>query len=70
MISSVRGDKDYQFINARKLPSLNDQAFPHYLSGLGYLGLDDKAKAIKEFKVALEISPDFLSAKIELDQLK
>ena len=48
----------------------NDQDFPHYLSCLGYLGFDDKAKAIKEFKVALEISPDFLSAKIELDQLK
>lgn len=63
------GDKDYQFISAKKLPSLDERAFPHYLSGLGYIGLGDKTKAQEEFKAALQISPDFLSAKIELMQL-
>ena len=63
------GDKDYQFINAKKLPSLDERAFPSYLSGLGYLGLGDKTRAREEFMAALQISPDFLSAKIELNQL-
>jgi hypothetical protein len=69
MIVKDSGDKDYQFISAKKFFSLDDKAFPHYLSGLGYIGLGDKIKARQEFKAALQISPDFLSAKIELDQL-
>lgn len=69
MVAKDSDDKDYQFISAKKLPSLDDKAFPHYLSGLGYLGLGDKTKAREEFKAALQISPDFLSAKIELTQL-
>ena len=63
------GDKDYQFISAKKLPSLDERAFTHYLSGLGYLGLGDKTRAKEQFIAALQVSPDFLSAKIELDQL-
>ena len=62
-------DKDYQFVNSKRLPSLDERALPSYLSGLGYLGLGDKTKAKEEFKAALEISPDFISAKIELNQL-
>lgn len=69
MIAKDSGDKDYQFISAKRLPSLDERAFPHYLSGLGYLGLGDITKAKEEFKAALHISPDFLSAKIELGQL-
>jgi tetratricopeptide (TPR) repeat protein len=69
MVSIDSSDKDYQFISAKKLPSLDERAFPHYLSGLGYLGLGDKTKAKEQFNAALHISPDFLSAKIELDQL-
>jgi tetratricopeptide (TPR) repeat protein len=69
MVARDSDDKDYQFISAKKLPSLDDRAFPHYLSGLGYLGLGDKTHAREEFKAALQISPDFLSAKIELTQL-
>ena len=69
MVAKDSGDKDFQFISAKKLPSLDDRAFPHYLSGLGYLGLGDKISAKKEFNTALQISPDFLSAKIELGQL-
>ena len=68
-IAKDSGDKDYQFISAKKLPSLDERAFPHYLSGLGYLGLGDKTRAKEQFIAALQISPDFLSAKIELDQL-
>ena len=63
------GDKDYQFINSKRLPSLDERAYPSYLSGLGFLGLGDKTKAKEAFKAALQISPDFLSAKIELNQL-
>jgi len=69
MVAKDSGDKDFQFISPKKLPSLDDRAFPHYLSGLGYLGLGDKISAKKEFNAALQISPDFLSAKIELGQL-
>ncbi len=69
MVAKDSGDKDYQFISAKKLPSLDERAFPHYLSGLGYLGLGDKIRAKEQFKAALQISPDFLSAKIELGQL-
>lgn len=58
----------YQFIRAR-LNTLDSQAYPHYISGLGYLGLGNKSKAREEFNVALKISPDFISAKIELSQL-
>jgi tetratricopeptide (TPR) repeat protein len=68
MFAKNSGDKDYQFISAKKLPSLDDRAFQHYLSGLGYLGLGDKTKAKEELNAALQISPDFLSAKIELFQ--
>jgi len=69
MVARDSGDKDYQFISAKKLPSLDERAFPHYLSGLGYLGLGDKTRAKEQFIAALQISPDFLSAKIELNQL-
>jgi tetratricopeptide (TPR) repeat protein len=68
MVVGDSGDKDYQFIGAKKLPSHDDRAFPHYLSGLGYLGLGNKTKAKEQFNAALQISPDFLSAKIESDQ--
>jgi tetratricopeptide (TPR) repeat protein len=69
MIAKDYGDKDYQFISAKRLPSLDERAFPHYLSGLGYLGLGDKTKAREEFKAALALSPDYLNAKIALNQL-
>lgn len=39
----------------------------HYMAGLGYLGLVDKAKAQAEFESALKASPDLLGAKVELD---
>lgn len=69
MTTKDSGDKDYQFISAKTLSSLDEKALPHYLSGLGFLGLGNKTKAKEEFNAALQISPDFLSAKIELNQL-
>ncbi len=63
------GDKDYQFVNSKRLPSLDERALPSYIAGLGYLGLGDKTRAKEEFNAALQISPDFISAKIELSQL-
>jgi len=41
----------------------------HYNAGLGYAGLGNKKKAIEEFTAALAASPDFLNAKIALEQL-
>jgi len=69
MIARDSDNKDYQFISAKRLPSLDERAFPHYLSGLGYLGLGDKNKAREEFNAALALSPDYLNAKIALDHL-
>ena len=69
MLARDADNKDYQFISAKKLPSLDERAYPFYISGLGYLGLGNKDKAKERFNEALKISPDFLSAKIELDQL-
>ncbi len=66
----VDNRKDYQFVHEQSKQSLDDRAYPYYLAGLGYLGLGDKKNAQINFEQALIISPDFLSAKIELDQLK
>lgn len=63
-------DRDFQFIRERGVASLDEKAFPYYLAGLGYSGMGDKTKAQSEFKKALEVSPDFLNAKIELDQIR
>jgi Tfp pilus assembly protein PilF len=41
----------------------------HYMSGLGYLGLNEKEKARQEFNQALEAGPDHLGAKTMLAQL-
>ena len=67
--SDESGNRDYQFISGNKLPSRDDQALLHYISGLGYAGLGDKVKAGEQFKAALALSPDYLNAKITLDQL-
>ncbi|MEZ5481357.1 MAG: tetratricopeptide repeat protein [Porticoccaceae bacterium] len=37
--------------------------------GKAYLGLNDKAKAMKEFRAAFEISPGYLAPRIELTKL-
>ena len=44
-------------------------ATAHYVAGLGYVGLGNKAKAREEFNAALVATPNFLNAKIALDQL-
>jgi tetratricopeptide (TPR) repeat protein len=54
---------------ARRTPTLDNGAIPHYTAGLGYAGLGNMAKAREEFNAALLASPDFLSAKIVLNQL-
>jgi hypothetical protein len=35
----------------------------HYLAGLGELGLNDREKALQQFKLALAAAPDHLAAK-------
>lgn len=61
-------NRDFQFLRSDS-NSLDSKAYPYYLSGLGYLGLGNKSKAREQFKTALEISPDYLDAKIELNSL-
>ena len=41
----------------------------HYMAGLGYLGLNEKDNARREFNQALEAGPDHLGAKTMLAQL-
>ncbi|MCX6333288.1 MAG: hypothetical protein NT092_03190, partial [Bacteroidia bacterium] len=67
--SQTDNPADPQFVAARRLASRDNQAMPHYISGLGYAGLGNKSKASEEFFAALAASPDFLSAKIALDSL-
>lgn len=67
--SGNSGNQDFQFISAQRLPSRDNQALPHYIAGLGYAALGNKVKAREAFNAALALSPDYLSAKIELDQL-
>jgi tetratricopeptide (TPR) repeat protein len=69
--SSSQSDNpgDPQFVAARRLPSRDSEAMPHYNAGLGYAGLGEKSKAREEFTAALAASPDFLGAKIALDLL-
>ena len=39
-----------------------------YVAGLGYLGLGELAKAHDEFQAALDMSPDYLAAKLALGE--
>jgi tetratricopeptide (TPR) repeat protein len=54
-----------------RVPSPRAQsANAHYLTGLGYLGLDEQAQAKAELSEAVEISPDLVGARSVLDSLK
>ena len=44
-------------------------ATAHYLAALGHLGLDEKDQARRELRQTLEISPDYLGAKMTLEEL-
>ena len=46
------------------------QAMAHYTTGLGYLGLNEVAKAKAELKQSLELSPDLLGARTALAELR
>jgi tetratricopeptide (TPR) repeat protein len=46
------------------------QAMAHYTTGLGYLGLNDVAKAKSELQQSLELSPDLLGARTALADLR
>jgi tetratricopeptide (TPR) repeat protein len=59
-------DASSQF--TRRQPSRTNTAMAHYNAGLGYAGLGNKANAREEFNAALMTSPDYLNAKIALDQ--
>jgi tetratricopeptide (TPR) repeat protein len=48
------------------LPPRVHAATAHYVSGLGYLGLDDKVKAKQELSEAVRLSPDLLGARAAL----
>jgi Tfp pilus assembly protein PilF len=42
----------------------------HYLAGLGYLGLNDAAKAKAELTEAVQANPDLLGARTALATLR
>jgi Tfp pilus assembly protein PilF len=46
------------------------QAMAHYTTGLGYLGLNEVAKAKAELQQSLELSPDLLGARTALAELR
>ena len=69
MSNQSGNEGDPQFVNTMRLPSRDNLAMPHYIAGLGYAGLGNKAKAREEFNAALALSPDYLNAKIALGQL-
>ncbi|MGE4568111.1 MAG: DUF5107 domain-containing protein [Bacteroidales bacterium] len=66
---AAANEGDPQFIAARRMPSRDNQALPLYIKGLGYAGLGDSARAREAFNAALAASPDYLSARIALEQL-
>lgn len=67
--ASAANEGDPQFIAARRMPSRDNQALPLYIKGLGYAGLGNKAEARAAFAAALAASPDYLNAKLALEQL-
>ena len=67
--NSLGNEGDPQLVNADRMPSRDNLALPHYISGLGYEGLGNKVKAREELNAALTLSPDYLNAKIALSQL-
>jgi len=69
-LSNLSGNEgDPQFVQSRRQPTRDNLAMSHYIAGLGYTGLGNKAKAREEFTAALKESTDYLSAKIALIQL-
>jgi Tfp pilus assembly protein PilF len=42
----------------------------HYLTGLGYLGLNDRAQAKTELGQAVELSPDLVGARVALSAIQ
>lgn len=56
---------------AGRAPSLRARrAVAHYLTGLGCLGLGERARAKSELSQALELSPDLLGARTALASLE
>ena len=55
---------------SRTLSSRARLADAHYLSGLGYLGLNDRPRAKAELSQAVEISPDLVGARIALAAMR
>ena len=45
-------------------------AHGHYLAGLGYLGMNDRAKATSELSEAVQMSPDLIGARATLVSLQ
>jgi tetratricopeptide (TPR) repeat protein len=55
--------------SGRRQAGATNTAVAHYNAGLGYLGQGNKTKAREEFNASLTSSPEYLAAKIALDQL-
>ena len=64
----VKNSSDALPVSEKQISNTNS-ALAHYNAGLGYSGLGNRAKAREEFNAALTLLPDYLDARIALDQL-
>ena len=67
-LTGPSGDNTSQ--SGRRQSMVRSVALAHYTRGLGYVGLGDKKKAVEEFSAALTEAPDYINAKIALNQLR
>jgi tetratricopeptide (TPR) repeat protein len=56
--------------SAERLSPQARKALAYYVAGLAHLGLWDTDKALAQFRLALQTSPDHLGAKVAIEQLR
>lgn len=68
MLGDTGDNSAYTQFDGRR-STLAQQVTNHYMAGLGYMGLGDKAKASAAFKQALELNPGHIWSKTYLESL-
>ncbi len=68
MLGDTTDNSAYTQFEGRRT-SVTQQVINHYMAGLGYMGLGDKAKASAEFKKALELNPGHIWSQTYLNSL-
>ena len=69
MLGDTADNSAYTQFEGRRT-SIAQQVTDHYMAGLGYMGLGDKAKATAEFKQALELNPGHIWSQTYLNSLQ